>query len=128
MRAPSVGVVTQLTVRPGMMAGISLAKPVMVFEPRDDAELVGWFRQNSLWRLAEGNEGEVAFDALPGKVFKGRVAVVIEIEDPAFEQYDLPNGVFGQSAIYTEHAHHVAVLRRILLRMASWLDYLFPFH
>jgi hypothetical protein len=36
--------------------------------------------------------------------------------------------MFGQSAIYTEHAHHVAVMRKLLLRMASWMDYLFPFH
>jgi len=158
LHAPSDGMVTQLTVLPGMMAGAALFKPVMVFEPRDEADLIGWFRQNNLLRVSAGNEAEVAFDALPGQVFKarvervlpfigegqiqpttdliefrdnaqaGRVAVVIKIEDPAFDQYELPAGLFGQSAIYTEHAHHLAVLRRILMRMASWLDYLFPFH
>ncbi len=63
-------------------------------------------------------------------VQSGRVPVVLKITDPEFEQYaDLvPGGAYGQSAIYSEHAHHVAVLRKILLRMASWLNYLFPFH
>ena len=42
--------------------------------------------------------------------------------------YDLPHGLYGQSAVYSEHAHHLAVMRKILLRMATWMDYLFPFH
>lgn len=158
VRAPSDGVVTQLTVRPGMMAGVALLKPVLVFEPRDEVDLIRWFRQNSLLHLREGSAAEVAFDALPGQVFKGRmkqvlpfiaegqlqptadliefrehaqagrVAVAIEIDDPAFDKYNLPQGLFGQFAVYSEHAHHLAMLRRILMRMASWMDYLFPFH
>lgn len=158
MRAPADGLVTQLTVRPGMMAGIALAKPVMVFLPHDEAELIGWFRQNSILRLNKGDEAEVTFDAIPGQVFAarvkeilpviaegqlqptadllefreqadaGRAAVAIEIDDPRFAEYELPEGLFGQAAIYTEHAHHLAVLRRILLRMSSWMDYVFPFH
>ena len=158
MHAPADGVVTQLVVRTGMMAGISLAKPVMVFLPIGEAQLVGWFRQNNLLRLGNGDEAEVTFDAMPGQVFTarvkqvipvigegqlvpsadliefrehaqaGRAPVLLEIEDPAFKKHRLPAGIFGQSAVYTEHAHHLALLRKILLRMASWVDYLFPFH
>ncbi|MEA3411491.1 MAG: HlyD family secretion protein [Pseudomonadota bacterium] len=158
VRAPSDGIVTQLTARPGMMAGRVAFSAVMVFLPRDEAVLIGWYRQNSLLRLTAGDEAEVAFDALPGQVFKakvkqvlpviaegqltgsadlieyrentvaGRMAVELELDDPLIEQYDLPQGLYGQSAIYTDHAHHVALLRRILLRMSSWLNYVFPFH
>jgi hypothetical protein len=56
--------------------------------------------------------------------------VIIEIDDPNFLKYKetLPGGAFGQTAIYSSHFHHVAIMRKILLRMASWLNYLFPFH
>lgn len=60
----------------------------------------------------------------------GRVPVMIEISDPYFEQYIkiIPGGAFGQAAIYTEHAKHLSIIRKVLLRMAAWMNYLFPFH
>jgi multidrug resistance efflux pump len=60
----------------------------------------------------------------------GRVPVVLEITDPRFEQYQksLPGGIYGQAAVYSEHAEHFAIIRKILLRMNAWLNYLFPFH
>ena len=60
----------------------------------------------------------------------GRIPVLIEIDDPDFEIYRtrVPGGAFAQTAIYNEHFHHVAIIRKVLLRMASWMNYLFPFH
>ncbi len=60
----------------------------------------------------------------------GRVPVTLKITDPEFAEYadQLPGGSYAQSAIYSDHAHHVAILRKILLRMASWLNYFFPLH
>ncbi|WP_068829037.1 HlyD family secretion protein [Pseudomonas sp. BMS12] len=60
----------------------------------------------------------------------GRVPVVLDITDPDFDAYreQLPGGAYAQSAIYTKHFHHVAIMRKILLRMASWMNYFFPFH
>lgn len=68
--------------------------------------------------------------SLIGPVVPGRVPVQIVITDPAFEPYinQLPGGSFGQAAVYSTHFKHVAVMRKILLRMASWMNYLFPFH
>jgi len=130
----------------------------MSFFPVNDVYLVGWFRQNSLLRLRAGTEAEVAFDAFPGQIFKGkvdrvlpvipegqllpgeqlitfqtnappgRVPVLIKLDHPPRDPRDQPIGLYGQAALYTEHAHHVAVMRRILLRMSGWLNYLFPFH
>lgn len=37
-------------------------------------------------------------------------------------------GLFGQVAIYSDHASHVAVMRKVLLRMSAWMNYTFPFH
>ena len=60
----------------------------------------------------------------------GRVPVVLEVTDPDFEQYRslMPGGAYGQAALYSEHFHHVAIMRKILLRMAAWMNYIFPFH
>lgn len=160
VRAPTDGYATQLFLRPGVMAVSLPLRPVMVFVHDEGKQFIGWYRQNSLLRLKVGDDAEVAFDGIPGTVFggkvqlilpgisegqlqasgnmmnhttsprPGRIPVVIEITDPAFEKYadSVPGGAYGQSAIYSEHVHHVAVMRRILLRMASWMNYLFPFH
>ena len=60
----------------------------------------------------------------------GRVPVVIAITDPRFEEYaaQVPGGSYAQAAVYSEHLHHVAIMRKILLRMSAWMNYLFPFH
>ena len=62
--------------------------------------------------------------------FPGRIAVIIDITDPEFEQFRaiVPGGAYAQAAIYSEHFHHVAIMRKILLRMSAWMNYLFPFH
>lgn len=62
--------------------------------------------------------------------YPGRIAVMIDITDPEFEAFRsrVPGGAYAQAAIYTEHFHHVAIMRKILLRMSSWMNYLFPFH
>jgi len=160
VRAPTDGYVAQMALRPGMRAASLPLRPVMIFIHKEGNMFVGWFRQNSLLRLTSGEEAEVAFDGIPGRVFTGkvksilpamsagqiqasgdlinpartpypgRVAVLIDITDPAFEEFRdrVPGGAYGQTAIYTEHFHHVAIMRKILLRMSSWMNYLFPFH
>jgi len=156
--APSDGYVTQLALRPGMYAVPLPLSPVMTFVHEEEGFYVGWFRQNSLLRLKKGTEAEVTLDGIPGVIFggevkevypvigegqvkpgadflrfsqqtiPGRVAVGIQITDPSFDQYRLPGGVFGQAALYTDYFHHVGVMRRVLLRMAAWMNYVFPLH
>lgn len=81
--------------------------------------------------LADGEispNGELMDADLTSK--PGRIPVVIEITDPNFVQYEdvVPGGASGQAAVYSNHFKHVAIIRKILLRMASWMNYLFPFH
>ena len=160
VRAPTDGYVIQNTLRPGMRASSLPLRPVMIFVHDESHYFVAWFRQNSLLRLTVGNEAEVAFDGLPGRVFTGhveqvwpvmqegqvqasgdlinytrsprpgRIPVLIKITDPDYQQYKdtVPGGSYAQTAVYSEHVHHVAIMRKILLRMSSWLNYLFPFH
>ncbi len=160
VRAPSKGFVTHVSLRPGMMATRLPLRPSMVFIPDEGHYFAAWMRQNSQLRLTPGDEAEVAFDGIPGRVFKGkvkdviavigegqvqpsgnlisfsgspppgRVPVIIEITDSDYTQYAalMPGGSFGQAALYSQHFHHVAVMRKILLRMAAWMNYIFPFH
>lgn len=160
VRAPSKGYVTQVSLRPGVYAVKMPLRPAMVFVPFEDYSYVAWMRQNSQLRLSLGDEAEIAFDGIPGKVFAakvkmvmpviaegqvqpsgnligftgsppaGRVPVVLEVIDPDFDQYRelMPGGAYGQAALYSKHLHHVAIMRKILLRMASWMNYIFPFH
>ena len=57
----------------------------------------------------------------------GRIPVAIEILDDMSE-FDLPTGSRAQVAVYSDHWTHVAIMRRILLRMSSWQNYLFLDH
>jgi multidrug resistance efflux pump len=161
VRAHSDGYVTHMMVYPGLLVVPMPLRPAMVFVQTDSFFYVGWYRQNSAVRLKKGSEAEIAFDALPGKVFTGevvevlhvlaegevqangtmlgldrlgrvpgRIPVKIKITDPRFSALasDVPGGAYGQSAIYSEHFAHVSIMRKIILRMSSWMSYFFPFH
>jgi multidrug resistance efflux pump len=151
-RAPGPGFVTQVALRPGVYVVPAPLQPVMVFVNTDDKDQA--FQQNSLQRVRAGDEAEVAFDAVPGRVFKGKVRLVldaiaagqirptgalvdfaerteggralavIDITDDV-SGYQIPLGAAAQVAIYTEYWHHVSLLRKILLRMRSWQNYIF---
>ena len=155
-RAPTAGFVTQVALRPGMYVVPAPLRPAMVFVNTDerDQELGAAFQQNSLQRVKAGDEAEVAFDAVPGRVFKGKVRplldaiaagqiqatgalvdfgartaggralAVIDIQEN-MSGYQIPLGAAAQVAIYTEHWEHVSLLRKILLRMRSWENYVF---
>jgi multidrug resistance efflux pump len=155
-RAPGIGFVTQVALRPGMYVVPAPLRPVMAFVNTDihDQGLGAAFQQNSLQRVRVGDEAEVAFDAIPGRVFKGRVRTVLDAIaagqiqasgalvdygarteggralavidlDEDTSPYQLPVGAAAQVAIYTQYWHHVSLLRKILLRMRSWENYLF---
>jgi multidrug resistance efflux pump len=152
--APGPGYVTQMALRPGMYVVPAPLRPVMVFVHKDDQELAAGFQQNSLQRVRAGDEAEVAFDAIPGRVFKGKVRSVIDAiavgqlqatgslqdlgaSDPGGRAvalidltddtsgYNIPGGSAAQVAVYTPYAHHVALIRKILLRMRSWENFVF---
>ena len=60
----------------------------------------------------------------------GRVPVKIKITDPRFTEYSstIPAGSYAQTAVYSEHGQLVIFLRQILIRMSSWMNYIFPFN
>lgn len=157
VRAPTDGYVTHLALRPGMMAVPLPLSPVMTFVHTDDIYYVGAFRQNSAQRLKKGFEAEFLFRAIPGKVFKGevvevipaigegqvqargsllntaalntsgRVLVKLRITDDLSE-YELPLGTAAEIAVYSDSFTHVSIMRKVLIRMKSWQNYLYLDH
>ena len=58
--------------------------------------------------------------ALPG----GRAVALIDVEEDT-SAYNIPGGAAAQVAVYTPYAHHFALIRKILLRMRSWENFVF---
>lgn len=155
VRAPTNGAVLQVMLRPGMMAVPLPLKPVMVFQHDEDRFFVASFLQNSAQRIDEGAEVEAIFPAVPGRVFKGRVSLVgavvaqgqlqpsgdlivpdkiqgagrinvmVEFNEGEFDGFQIPPGSSAQVAVDSDHVPQVAIMRRVLMRVKSWTNYLF---
>ena len=121
-------------------------------------EYVAAFRQNALQRLHKGEPAELMFPAIPGTVFRGEVAdvlpaigesqfqgqgkllttdalnthgralVVLKVTDPRFAEYALPQGATLEAAVYSDHLKELSLIRKILIRMKSWENYLYLDH
>ncbi|MGR5118735.1 HlyD family secretion protein [Vibrio astriarenae] len=157
VRAPTDGYATQIALRPGVMAVPLPLAPVMTFIHTEELLYTAAFRQNSLQRLKPGFEAEFMFRALPGQVFKGEVVEVIPaIGESQFQargqllgtdalrtngrvfvtlritddltQYDLPMGTAVEVAVYSDKFTHVSIMRKVLIRMKSWQNYLYLDH
>lgn len=124
----------------------------------DKREFVAAFRQNSLQRLEKGEQAELLFPAVPGTVFhaevtevlpaigesqfqgqgtllttrdldtRGRALVVFRVTDTRLQNYHLPQGTDVEAAVYSGHLEHLSLIRKILIRMKSWENYLYLDH
>jgi hypothetical protein len=54
----------------------------------------------------------------------GRAVAIIRLDGDT-AAYKLPGGAAAQVAVYTPFAHHFAIIRKILLRMRSWENFVF---
>jgi len=155
VKAPVDGYVTQVRARAGMMAVPLPLMPVMTFIPTETKYIVAGFTQEPMQNLKIGNEAEIIFSGIPGRIFHGKVVqvipalaegeiapgqtmislnnrtgegqipVMIEITDD-MSQYHMPMGIDAQVSVYSEGSivHHVAIIRKVLLRMDSWKNFL----
>jgi len=154
VRAPTDGTVQQNFLRPGMYAASLPLRPVMIFLHSEKPKFAAAFLQNSAQRIEEGSAVEFILPAVPGRFFKGkvdvggayipqgqlqpsgnlvdpeqikgegRILVVIEPEDDISKYLVVP-GTTAQVAVYTHHMHHLAIIRKVLLRMKSWTNFIF---
>lgn len=152
-KAPTDGYATQVFLHPGMMAVSLPLKPVMTFIHTDRRIFAASFDQVALQRVNVGDEAEISFAGIPGRVFKGRVENVLQYmaegqlepsgtllsPSPPFgkgrmmlivdiledvSRFNLPGGAAAEVAVYSDHWIEFAIIRRILLRIRAWENYL----
>jgi multidrug resistance efflux pump len=151
--APADGTVINLQLRPGQMATALGALPVMTFV-EDDYQVLAMFGQNELHQVQPGDEAEIALETYPGRIIKakvdsivwaqgqgqipmsgnipltgtqalppGRFAVRLTIAPPDTGLF-LAAGAVGHGAIYTQSGHHIHIVRKVVLRVGSYLNWL----
>lgn len=140
VRAPAAGRIVDL----GIVMGQTLvpAQTAMRVVDVDPARVVARLRRNQLARIEPGAPAEIAFDSLPGRVFEAEVVrvaaltgtsandarpgatVQLRITDPRFDP-TAPVDT-AQAAIFGTRMPEAALLRKVLLRMSAWVDFVFP--
>ena len=153
VRAPGPGFVAHLRVRPGQMAVPIPLAPLITYVNTDSAMIIAGFTQQPMQNIKAGNEAEILFKGIPGRVFKakvirildalaegelaagrtmvslsnqlpeGLIPVLIQLEE-SMDGYFIPLGSDAVVAVYSERWHHVTVIRKVLLRAESWRGFL----
>ena len=110
LRAPSDGIITNLTVDVGHFA--STGAPVMTFISTRTVWVQSDMRENALVNIKPGNQVELVLDAAPGRVFDGEVmSVGFGVSD------DSSNNIGGLATVqptqgWLRQAQHIPVLIR----------------
>ena len=151
--APADGTVINLQLRPGQMATALGALPVMTFV-EDQFQVIALYHQNELHQVQPGDEAEIALETYPGRIIKATVDSIVWAQGqgqipmtqtlPQTGATPLPPGRFavrlniaerdrglflaagavGHGAIYTQHGHHIHIVRKVILRVGSYVNYL----
>jgi multidrug resistance efflux pump len=145
--------VINLQLRPGAFVAALPVAPVMTLVEAE-GEVVALFYQNELHQVAPGDEAEFTLLTYPGRIIKAKVdsvvwaqgvgqlpisgtlpmtgvlaappnrfAVKFDVE-PRDRDLFLAAGAAGGAAIYTEHAHAIHIIRKVILRVGAYTDYL----
>jgi multidrug resistance efflux pump len=147
--------VINLTLRPGAFVAGMPFNPVMSLVEAD-GQVVALFKQNELHQIEPGNEAEFALKTYPGRIIKARVDSVIWAQGQGQTQasgtlpmtaaltvppqgfavkFDvdekdralfLAAGAAGSAAVYTNHLHAIHIIRKVILRVGAYMDYLIP--
>jgi multidrug resistance efflux pump len=155
VRAPADGYVTNVALRKGArVANLPLA-PVMAFIDTSNTLIGVELSQIDARYVAPGQDVEVTFKYLPGRVFSGKVETVLQaiatgqvqtsglavqsksieaapfvarirLDDTALAD-GLPAGSTGTAAIFTNRVKAAHVIRKVLLRQIAITNYVNPF-
>ena len=152
-RSPCDCYVVNLQLRPGGFVAALPVAPVMTLV-ETTSSVVALYQQNELHQVAPGNEAEFALKTLPGRIIKAKVdsviwasgagqiqptgtipmtgvlnappqrfAVKFDVEEKDRELF-LAAGAAGNAAIYTEHAEFLHIIRKVIIRVGAYLDFL----
>ena len=152
-RSPCDCYVINLQLRPGGFVAALPIAPVMTLV-ETTGSVVALYNQNELHQVAPGDEAEFALDTYPGRIVKGRVNSVVWAQGAGqlqangtlpmtgvlaappqrfavkFDVADkdkalfLAAGAAGHAAIYTERVEAIHILRKVILRVGSYMNYL----
>ncbi|GAA5316054.1 MAG: hypothetical protein AseanaTS_12590 [Candidatus Pelagadaptatus aseana] len=153
VKAPTDGYITNLALRKGARVGrLAVSRFMTLVE--DDRLIAAQIPQAYLRHVKAGQQVEVTFKMFPGKVHSATVdyvvmasatgqlstsgnmvapretpavpyAVVLKLNDESLLQ-SLPAGAIGSVAVYTEAGKATHVIRRVMIRMDAFMNYIIP--
>jgi multidrug resistance efflux pump len=151
--APANGTPTNVQLRPGSMTAALPLLPVLTFV-EEEFMLVAFFHQNELHQVKPGDEAEIFLRTLPGEIIKAKVDSIVWAQgqgtlttgltvpqtglapvhgdrfpvkftvDPKHREFFLAAGAQGDAAIYTQHLGAIHILRKVLMRVSTKMNYL----
>jgi multidrug resistance efflux pump len=151
--APGDGYMTQIFLEEGVTAVTTVfgSRGTFIY---DDVFLFAPFPASTVRYVKSGQPVEVAFDAQPGKIYNGEVVLIVRATGegtltPAADLLSskpppkaqvgvrirvtddvsgvtLPTGTGGSVAIYTDRGKPIRIIRKVIIRMYTWLNYLKP--
>jgi multidrug resistance efflux pump len=155
--APTDGYVINLQLRPGSTVAELPRLPVMTFVEQEHV-ILAMFGQNELHQVEPGNEAEIALETYPGRIIKakvdsivwaqgqgqlpltgtlpdtgpaptpeGRFAVKLLLDEPDKDLF-LAAGARGVGAIYTHHLEPIHIIRKVILRVGAYLNWIIIKH
>ena len=154
-RSPCDCYVINLQLRPGGFVAALPVAPVMTLV-ETTGTVGALYYQNELHQVEPGNEAEFALKTYPGRIIKAtvnsivwaqgagqlqatgtvpmtgvlaapaqRFAVKFDIADKDKDLF-LAAGAAGDAAIYTEHGAMLHIIRKVIIRVGSYLNYIIP--
>jgi multidrug resistance efflux pump len=155
--APADGFAINLQLRPGSTVAQFPIQPVMSFVEQQHV-ILALFWQNELHQVQPGDEAELAMSTYPGRIIKAKVDSIIWAQGqgqlpltgmlPQTGAAPMPEGRFavklvldernndvflaagarGEGAIYTHRFVPIHIIRKVLLRVNSYLNYVIIKH
>jgi multidrug resistance efflux pump len=154
VRAPAEGYVTNLALRKGARVASLPLSPVMAFTDTSETFVGVEINQIDARYVEPGQEVELTFKFLPGRIMIGKVEAVLQalssgqaavngsavtprliaalpfvvrvrLDDSDMARR-LPAGSAGTAAIFTDHVKPAHIIRRVLLRQIAILNYVNP--
>ena len=154
--APGNGTMVNVQLRPGAFVGQVALSEQMTFVD-NDYQIYALFGQNELHQVEAGNEAEITLDTYPGRIIKAHVDSILwaqsqgqmdangNLPQTAFtpppgrfpvklvigekdKDLFLAAGALGAAAIYTDHFTPIQIIRKVLIRVESYLDYVIIKH
>ena len=152
-RSPCDCYVINLQLRPGGFVAAFPVNPVMSLVEAS-GDVIAFFAQNELTKVQPGDEAEFALETYPGKIIKGKVDSIVWAMGqgqllpsgtlPMSTLANQPPGLFsvkfdvaerdkdlflaagavGTAAIYTQSIEMIHILRKVIVRVGSYTNYL----